>query len=94
MMIKKLMILVAALIVVTTACRKERTCECEVTHTKTPASGGKDTSVVYTTKITKEKQRKKQFRYSEKCYEYSTTQTTSSPTFSGTEVYHHECKME
>jgi hypothetical protein len=91
---KKLVILIVIVVTAATACRKERTCECDVTQTKTPSNGGKDTSVVSNYKITKDRQKKKQFRYSEKCYEYSTTQTKSTSTFTGTEVFHYDCKME
>jgi hypothetical protein len=91
---KKLVILTIVTLAAATACRKERTCECDVKHTKSPASGGKDTTTVSSYKITKDKQKKKQFRYSEKCYNYSTTQTRSTPTFTGTEVYEYTCEMK
>lgn len=71
---KKIKVLIfLATLTVATACRKERTCECEVTTTVSTASG--TTIKKYTKKVTKDKQKAKQFRISEECYNLNTTTT-------------------
>jgi len=92
---KKILILAVVAGAVATSCRKELTCECSVTSTFTPASGGAATTTNYTTKYTKDKQKKKEFRYSQQCYDFTDTQTTTTPTISaGTSVDHYKCEVK
>jgi hypothetical protein len=55
-----------------TSCRKERTCECKTTSTEVRIGFGEQTTVENTTsKVTKEKQTKKAFKYSTGCFSES-----------------------
>jgi hypothetical protein len=92
---KKLLILAVVAGAVATSCRKERTCECSIVSTFTPANGGAATTTNYTQKTTKDKQKAKEFRYSEGCYSTTETQTTTTPTISaGTTVDTRTCEMK
>jgi hypothetical protein len=78
MEMKKIFILALVAAAATTACRKERTCECTTkTTTVTTGYGAGQTEYVTSNKVTKAKQKKKDFRLSENCYSYKTTDTYS-----------------
>ncbi len=74
----KIIILLGAVVIVTTttACRKERTCDCEITTTV--STGSNITTTKYTKKVTKDKQKAKQFRINEGCYNLNSTTTTTN----------------
>jgi hypothetical protein len=81
--------------VVIFSCRKERTCECEIDRTFSPANGGAVQTDNYTTKFTKKEQRKNEFRYSEKCYYYTKTYAIETPTLvAGNYVDQYKCEMK
>ncbi len=86
----KKIILIAAVITITvsTACRKERTCDCEITTTV--SSGTTITTKKYTKKITKDKQKAKQFRISEGCYNLNSTTTSTDNV---TTTVENECEL-
>jgi hypothetical protein len=53
----------------TVSCRKTRTCECKTTETEVIIGYGERTEVdYYSDKVTKEKQKKKSFKYYENCF--------------------------
>jgi hypothetical protein len=79
---KKIILLaVVAVSVTMVSCRKELTCECTNTTVFTPAGGGTGSTVSSTTKTTKDKQKKKDFRLTESCYNTTATQTYIYGTF-------------
>ena|SRR5688572_31200740 len=60
-------LVIAGLLVV--SCRKERTCECKTTTTEVRTGFGEQTTIDNSSsKVTKAKQRKKPFKYSEYCF--------------------------
>ncbi|MCC6372374.1 MAG: hypothetical protein IT236_15325 [Bacteroidia bacterium] len=67
---KKLLLLSSlALVFATSACRKERTCECKTTATEVRTGFGEQTTVdTWTDKTTKAKQMKGAFKYSTHCF--------------------------
>lgn len=79
---KKIIFLaVIALAFTITSCRKERTCECKRTETRVRAGTNPGTDVDNTSyKITKAKQKKKDFKYSQSCFSDSYTYYEEYPT--------------
>lgn len=64
-----LLLAIAALSILSASCRKTRTCECKTTETEVVSGFGARTEVrTSSDKITKEKQRKKSFKYSQNCF--------------------------
>ncbi len=62
---------------ISASCRKERSCECTVTTTTVHSTGSVSVSNtdVYTTHVTKEKERKRYFRITQQCYSTTSTDT-------------------
>ncbi|MBL7931540.1 MAG: hypothetical protein JNL60_06555 [Bacteroidia bacterium] len=64
-----LILAILALSIVSASCRKTRTCECKTTETEVISGFGERTEIrTYSDKITKDKQRKKAFKYSQNCF--------------------------
>lgn len=66
---KSIILAVMALGISAVSCRKERSCECKTTETEVRIGFGEQTTVSnYSSKVTKAKQKKNRFKYTESCY--------------------------
>lgn len=66
---KKIILPIFILSIVSVSCRKERTCECKTTATEVRSGFGAQTTVENSSsKVTTEKQRKNAFMHEEFCY--------------------------
>jgi hypothetical protein len=75
---KSIILAVAALAITATSCRKQRTCECKTTETEVRSGFGAQTNIYNSTmKTTKEKQKKKEFKYSTDCFSTTFTEQDS-----------------
>lgn len=87
---KKIILLaVVAASVTIVSCRKERTCSCTWTNTTTPTTGASTTSTG-TYKVTMDKQKSKDFRLTQGCYDTKSTQTFTNYTT----VQENKCVVE
>jgi hypothetical protein len=63
---------------VAVSCRKEHTCDCKTTSTEVRTGFGAQTTIDNTSStVTTEKQRKKEFKYSENCFSQTYTYNDS-----------------
>ncbi len=89
---KKIILIAIVAVAVTVACRKERTCDCTITNTAVSSAGTATTSK--TVKTTIDKQKKKEFREINQCYDYTAVQTKSVGTATNMVTYTDDYKCE
>jgi len=77
------------------SCRKERACECSVKSVYTPSNGGAVITYEYSFKITKQAQKRNQFRNSQKCFSRTETYAIVTPTLvAGNYIDQYICKIK
>lgn len=94
----KKIILAAAIafgIFTVSSCRKERTCECKRTETRVRTGTNPGTAVANTSyKITKSKQKKKEFLYSESCFSQGFTYYENHGAYSINGTVEEKCELK
>ena len=97
---KKIILLATvALSITAVSCRKERTCECLTTRTEARTGFGAETTVENSsTKFTKEKQKKKEFKYSTSCfsdsYSYNRSGGNGGTSWSSVVTIEEKCEIK
>jgi len=78
-----------------TSCRKERTCECKRTETQVRTGTNPGTDVDNTSsKVTKAKQKKKEFKYSQSCFSESYVYFEDHGTYSINGTVEEKCELK
>jgi hypothetical protein len=66
---KNILLIIAVASITIVSCRKERTCECTTTNTDVRTGNNPGTTVsTSSTKLTKAKQKKNEFKYASDCF--------------------------
>lgn len=94
---KNIVVGVIAVAVLSTSCRKERTCECKTTETTVRTGSGAVTDIEMSSyKLTMSKQKKKEFKLMSNCVSSKEQHTNSGGSGSGayTEVITTETKCD
>jgi len=77
------------------SCRKARTCYCSIRTTNVTTNGGNSNTVTTnsTSSVTKESQKKVEFRKSVSCYGYKTTNTSINGSTTETTTIDANCEV-
>lgn len=96
---KIIIVAIAAIGLMGASCRKERTCECKTTETEVRIGFGEKTTVDNTSyKVTKAKQKKNAFKYSQSCFsetsQYSDSGGNGTSAWSSTTTSETTCELK